>query len=325
MNSYSAPWWLPGGHSQTVYPSLWAPKPSVTYWRKRHELPDGDFIDFDFNYDPALAEAVHKTNAFTLLFHGLEGNAHSSYALALMAQLNAQQLPGAVMNWRSCSGEPNRILQSYHSGASHDINTGVQFIRSLLSAETQLNVVGVSLGGNALLKWLGEGKWNTQQVTAAVAISAPHSLEAGAVRLRQGLSKVYTRNFMSTMVAKAREKLTRFAVPYTAKQLDLIKDFHQFDEWVTAPVHGFHSAKDYWNQSSCKQYLGQIERPTLILNAINDPFASPDSLAKQNEVSATVKLEYPATGGHCGFLSGSAPGQLTWLPNRALAFFNHGR
>jgi uncharacterized protein len=319
---YQSPSWLPEGHSQTVYPSLWAPKPKVRYWRQRLNIPDGDFIDFDFNVD------VHQalpSKAFVLLFHGLEGNSASPYALAMMAHLTENAQPGAVMNWRSCSGEPNRLARSYHSGASEDIEHAVRFIAGKLAPNQPLYLVGVSLGGNALLKWLGDGINSTEAVAAAMAISAPHDLEAGAVRLRQGLSKVYTRNFMNTMLAKSREKLTRFDMPYTSKQLALVKDFHQFDEWVTAPVHGFTSAKDYWTRSSCKQFMGSIKRPTLILNALNDPFLPGTSLAKPSEVSQSVTLEYPEHGGHCGFLTGAMPGQMNWLPQRALHFFNHGR
>ncbi len=322
MIRYQSPSWLPEGHSQTVYPSLWAPKPVVQYWRQRFEVPDGDFIDFDFNFDTNL-EMPRK--AFVLLFHGLEGNAQSPYALAMMAHLAANGQPGAVMNWRSCSGEPNRLKRSYHSGASEDIEHAVRFIAGKLAPDQLLYTVGVSLGGNALLKWLGDGLNNTEVVTAAMAISAPHDLEAGAVRLRQGLSKVYTRNFMNTMLAKSREKMQRFEMPYTTAQLALVKDFHQFDEWVTAPVHGFKSAKDYWTRSSCKQYMGGIKRPTLILNAKNDPFLPAESLATPSQVSEHVTLEYPEQGGHCGFLTGAMPGQINWLPQRALHFFNHGR
>lgn len=262
---------------------------------------------------------------FVLLFHGLEGDSKSSYALALMAHLRQLNWPGAVMLWRGCSGEPNRLKRNYHSGASDDVEHAVGFISRLLAPGQSLNLAGVSLGGNAMLKWLGEGQWNTTRVGAAMAISAPHDLEAGANRLREGLSKMYTRNFMSTLIVKSRAKLARFDMPYTEQQLAQVKDFHQFDEWVTAPVHGFRSAQDYWQRSSCKQYMRGITRPTLILNAINDPFLPPSSLAKPDEVSASVLLEYPEHGGHCGFLSGPMPGQLDWLPQRAVHFFTHGR
>jgi uncharacterized protein len=320
--AYTPPNWLPEGHSQTVYPSLWAPKPKVVYWRQRLELSDGDFIDFDFNFDLTSGVAAKP---FVLLFHGLEGSAQSPYALALMAHLHALGQPGAVMNWRGCSGQPNRLARSYHSGASEDIEHAVEYIYSLLGPKQRLFLVGVSLGGNALLKWLGEQQPHTAVASAAMAISAPHDLEAGAIRLRQGLSKAYTRNFMSTLVAKSREKMLRFTMPYTAAQLDQIKDFHQFDEWVTAPVHGFASAQDYWSRSSCKQFLTQVNRPTLVLNALNDPFLPPTSLATPAQVSAQVTLEYPEHGGHCGFLTGALPGKLTWLPQRALHFFEYGQ
>jgi uncharacterized protein len=318
QSAYVAPSWLPDGHSQTIFPAVITPRPKVKYERFQVSLRDGDFVHLD-----ALPNLVNAQNhqAFVLLFHGLEGSSNSHYALALMQQLQQRGLRGGVAHWRGCSGQPNILPRSYHSGASEDIADVVRWTRRQLSDQTSLYVVGVSLGGNALLKWLGQEPLQTTIVQGAVAISAPHSLSAGADQLASGISTLYTRNFMSTMIAKSRAKLALFDMPYTEKELSTIRNFHHFDEIVTARVHGFKSAQDYWERSSCKQFLKHITRPTLIVNAMNDPFLPISALPKPDEVSKHVSLEYPATGGHVGFAQGRFPGNLNWLPKRSLEFF----
>jgi uncharacterized protein len=318
QSTYAAPFWLPDGHSQTIFPALVTPRPTVQFERFQITLRDGDFIHLDALPNLVNAQA-HE--AFVLLLHGLEGSSQSHYALALMEHLRNAGLRGAVAHWRGCSGQPNILPRSYHSGASEDIADVVRWTRRQLSDETPLYVVGVSLGGNALLKWLGQEPLQTNIVDGAMAISAPHSLSAGADQLAHGFSTLYTRNFMSTMIAKSRAKLALFDMPYTEKELSTIRNFHHFDEIVTARVHGFKSAQDYWDRSSCKQFLKHIARPTLIVNAKNDPFLPVSALAKTNEVSEQVHLEYPDTGGHVGFAQGRFPGNLNWLPTRAFEFF----
>jgi uncharacterized protein len=321
-STYVAPVWLPDGHSQTIFPALVTPRPTVQYERFQVTLRDGDFVHLD-----ALPNLVNAQNhkAFVLMFHGLEGSSNSHYALALMERLSRLGLRGAVAHWRGCSGQPNILPRSYHSGASEDIADVVRWTRRQLSDETALYVVGISLGGNALLKWLGQEPLQTHFIEGAVAVSAPHSLSAGAAQLASGISTLYTRNFMSTMIAKSRAKLALFDMPYTERELSTIRNFHHFDEIVTARVHGFKSAQDYWERSSCKQFLKHITRPTLIINAKNDPFLPVSALPKPTEVSAHVSLEYPTAGGHVGFAQGRFPGNLNWLPQRSLEFFGlHG-
>ena len=315
---YQAPSWLPGAHAQTVYPAIFAPKPPVNYARLRMDLPDQDFVDIDFlNALPAQGDQ----RPFIALFHGLEGDSSSHYARALMTEIASAGLRGAVVHWRGCSGSPNRLARSYHSGESGDIDSALHFLSRTLGPKTPLFAVGVSLGGNALLKWLGEAHRTTDIIGGACAVSAPHDLEAGADMLASGVSRLYTHNFMSTLKAKSLKKLESFAMPYTRAEVMACNNFHRFDDVVTARVHGYKSAQDYWTRSSCKQFMATIKRPTLVINAINDPFLPRSALARQHEVSNHVTLEYPATGGHVGFLSSPAPGHHGWIPRRALSFF----
>ncbi len=325
-----------GAHLQTVAPALWVPRPKPIYRRERLELPDGDFTDIDYADPPISAQSSDKLgpkpNSMVVLFHGLEGSSTSHYARALMHAVANQGMIGAVVHWRGCSGQTNRLARSYHSGESGDIDFALNHLSAKLNGQTptvqttgqtkQLFAVGVSLGGNALIKWLGEPNRNTHIINAAVAVSAPHDLEAGAIQLRQGFSKMYTRNFLSTLVKKGIEKIKQHDVPFTQAQLQACRDFHDFDEIVTSPLHGFSGAKDYWTRCSSKQFMYTIQRPTLIINAINDPFLPQASLAKPDEVSKHVQLEYPKMGGHVGFAQGGFPGNLDWLPQRCLSFFN---
>jgi uncharacterized protein len=316
-SNYHAPAWLPDCHSQTIYPAIFLSKPHVHYVRERYELDDGDFIDLDCTTAPASTMA----RAFVVMFHGLEGSSQSHYALALMHELKKNGLDGAVAHWRGCSGEPNRLARSYHSGESNDIDQVLHTIRKSLPASTELFAVGVSLGGNALLKWLGERPRNASIVSAAVAISAPQDLASGADRLAKGFSRLYAKNFMKTMIAKSVYKANNFAVPYDLTEVRKCKTFHKFDELVTAPLHGFASAKDYWTLCSSKQFLIHIRQPTLVINALNDPFLPRAVLAAPHQASGFVSLEYPQSGGHVGFASGGFPGNHNWLPNRCLKFF----
>lgn len=317
-STYQSPAWLFGAHSQTIFPAVFAPKPAVLYARHRLDLPDNDFVDIDFLDALPIAG---DNRPFVALFHGLEGNSSSHYALALMAQLARSGLRGAVVHWRGCSGVPNRLARSYHSGESNDIDSALHFLADRLGAATPLFAMGVSLGGNALIKWLGEEGRQTNIVSGACAVSAPHDLAAGARMLASGISRLYTHNFMSTLKAKSLQKLEQFAMPYSVQEVKACNNFHSFDDVVTARVHGFQSAQDYWSRSSCKQFMATIKIPTLVINAINDPFLPPAALASADEVSNQVTLEYPRAGGHVGFLSSPVPGSHSWIPHRTLDFF----
>ena len=338
---YHAPAWLRGRHLQTIWPSVLAPRPSPAYRRERWDTPDGDFIDLDWALDDHDDKAGDKAgdeaadtadNAplstprpLLALFHGLEGSSDSHYSRTLMAAANARGCDGVVIHFRGCSGELNRMPRAYHSGDSDEAD----WVLRRMSAMRQRNgspgillVAGVSLGGNVLLKWLGERGNEAGFVAAAAAVSPPQDLHAGAIRLSQGFNRLYALNFLVTLRRKSVAMLERHPGLFDAKQVAASRDFFDFDELVTAPLHGFRSARDYWQRSSCRQFLGGITVPTLIINALNDPFLPLEALAQPDEVSRAVALHYPREGGHVGFLRGAPPGRLDWLAERVFAHFH---
>jgi hypothetical protein len=262
-----------------------------------------------------------KERPLVVLFHGLEGSSRSHYAVALMAAVRDAGWRGVVVHFRGCSGEPNRLPRAYHSGDTREIDWIVRRFRAQ-DAVTPLFATGVSLGGNALLKWLGDhGESAARIVDAAVAISVPLDLMATGNALGQGLNLVYTRNFLATLRAMSLGKLKRFPGLYDANAVRASRTLREFDDLVTAPLHGFEDADDYWTRASSKPGLKNIRVPTLILNAKNDPLVPAPALPRTGEVSAVVTLEQPEHGGHAGFVRGPFPGNLDWLPRRVLEFF----
>jgi predicted alpha/beta-fold hydrolase len=313
---YRAPAWLPGAHAQTVWPALLSPRPPLNYRRERWDTPDGDFIDLDW-----IGAAAESTGALMVLFHGLEGSSASHYARALMHAAKTRGLTGVVVHFRGCSGELNRQPRAYHSGDSAEIDWVLRRLRARLNPAAALLVTGVSLGGNMLLKWLGEQGETARFVTAAAAFCPPQDLHAGAVALRQGFSRLYARNFLVSLRRKSLALAARHPGLLEVDRVRQATDFFAFDEHVTARLHGFRSAMDYWQRCSCRQFLGGIRVPTLVVNALNDPFLPARFLACPQEVSPCVTLDYPAQGGHVGFATGLPPGRLSWLPERALRHF----
>ena len=311
-----APWWLPGGHAQTIWPALFARRPHVDYRRERWDTPDGDFVDVDW-----LAAPAHADAPLVALFHGLEGSSRSHYALALMDAVRALGWRGVVIHFRGCSGEPNRLPRAYHSGDSTEIAWIVQRLGALAA---ELHVAGVSLGGNALMRWLGEtGRDATNRLASAAAISAPLDLMAAGDALGHGFNLVYTRQFLRTLRTKSLAKLARHPALYDAAAVARSRTLREFDDLVTAPLHGYRDTDDYWTRASSKPVLRHVAVPTLVLNARNDPFMPASALPTPQEVSPHVTLELPDEGGHVGFLNGPFPGRLDWLPQRLLHHFRH--
>ena len=308
---YTAPFWLPSGHLQTIYPATCIRKPPVAFRRERWQSPDGDFIDVDFvDGDPAAPLVV--------LFHGLEGSSNSHYARSLMAAVAARGWSGAVPHFRGCSGEPNLAPRFYHSGDAQEVDWIVRRLRE--RAQGQLFAAGVSLGGNALLRWLGESQHAAEIVDAAVSVSAPMDLARGGESLSSGLNLIYTRMFLRTLIPKSLAKLEQFPGLFDRDTLLGARDLYAFDNVVTAPLHGYRDTDDYWDRASAKHVLCDITVPTLVLNARNDPFLPGAYLPRK--ASPHVQLEYPATGGHVGFAAGAPPGRIDWLPHRILHFFD---
>lgn len=307
---YNAPWWLPGGHAQTIWPALLARadcSPEPLYRRERWPTPDDDFVDVDWMDAAATAPLL-------VLFHGLEGSSGSHYALAL-AQWAKQQGWGLVVpHFRGCGGEINRAPRAYHSGDFAEIDWMLARLRA--SHVGPLYAVGVSLGGNALLRWAQEAGNSAAKVVLAVAsVSAPVDLTASGLAIGRGVSRqVYTRLFLKTMKPKALQKLAQFPGLFDVSALHAAQDLYDFDNVFTAPLHGFKNTCDYWLRASAKPRLADIRVPALVVNALNDPFVPADSLPRQDEVGPDVTLWQPAQGGHAGFMAGPPPGHLQTLP-----------
>lgn len=311
---YLAPSWLPGGHLQTIYPATCAAKPAVAYRRERWPTPDGDFIDIDF-------VDGRPEQPFVVLFHGLEGSSDSHYARSLMAHLQSLGWSGAVPHFRGCSGEPNHAPRFYHSGDAGEVDWIIRRLHALRRrqpADAKFYAAGVSLGGNALLRWLGESQHQADFVDAACAISAPLDLAGGGAALSRGVNMIYTRVFLQTLKPKCLHKLGQFPGLFDRDKMLGARNLYEFDNIVTAPLHGYRDTDDYWNRASARHILDDITVPTLVLNARNDPFLPARHLPAS--ASLRVTLEYPEQGGHVGFAVGGPPGRLHWLPQRITAF-----
>lgn len=300
-------WWLPGPHAQTLWPSLFRRRPQLRLCRQRLELPDGDFLD--------LVHAGPRDGARVLIVHGLEGNLRSHYARGFLRALEQAGYHGVFMHFRNCSEEPNRLPRSYHSCETGDL----EFVLEQLveaSGRPVRAVVAVSLGGNVLLKWLGE---NPEQGLArsAVAISVPFRLGAATERLEFGLSRLYREHLMKKLRQSYRRKFDRMPSPL-AVDVERLRNFREFDDQVTAPLHGFADVEDYYRRCSCRQFIPRIRTPTLILHAKDDPFMWPDTPPGADELPDAVTLELCGRGGHVGFVEGPPWRPRYWLERRLL-------
>lgn len=306
LASYRAPRWLPGGNAQTLWSAVLARRhrgPRPQWRRERWTTPDGDFIDVDHARHDAPPGAP-----LLVLFHGLEGSSSSQYALAFADFAAREGLAMAVPHFRGCSGEMNLAPRAYHSGDHEEVDW---ILRRLAAAHPgrPLLAVGVSLGGNALLRWAGEaGEAAAGLVDAVAAVCAPLDLTAGGHAIGRGFNRqVYTRVFLSTMVPKALRKLDQHPGLFDRDTLLGVKDLYGFDNVFTAPLHGFCGVDDYWARASAKPHLHRIRVPALAVNAKNDPFIPAASLPRPHEVGPCVSLWQPRQGGHVGF-SSSLPG-----------------
>ncbi|HEY8607451.1 MAG TPA: alpha/beta fold hydrolase [Noviherbaspirillum sp.] len=310
---YAAPSWLPGGHLQTIFPATLIRKPRLDFRRERWNSPDGDFIDVDF-------VDGRPGQPFLVLFHGLEGSSASHYARALMSHIAALGWSGAVPHFRGCSGELNHAPRFYHSGDAAEVDWIVR--RLAAGRERPFYAAGVSLGGNALLRWLGESGQQAGIVDAACAISAPLDLAGGGAALSRGFNKIYTRLFLQTLKPKCLQKLKQFPGLFDADRMLRARNLYEFDNVVTAPLHGYRDTDDYWHRASARHVLNDIAVRTLVLNAKNDPFLPAHHLPQS--ASSQVTLDYPDHGGHVGFAAGGIPGRIDWLPSRIVRFLTEG-
>ena len=308
-STFRPAWWLPGPHLQTLYPSLFRKRRAPALTRERLELADGDFVDIDWT--------ASDGDMTVLILHGLEGSLESHYSGGLLCALEHSGYKAGLMYFRGCSGEPNRLPRSYHSGDTGDLDTVIRHIRKLRPGKP-LAAIGVSLGGNVLLKWLGEQAGNAD-ITTAIAISVPLDLHEAAVKLGNGASRIYQHHLLKRLRDSVTIKATRHEPPFPLDRLDELDSFHKFDNEVTAPLHGFRDVDDYYARSSSKQFLKRIEIPTLLLQAVDDPFLPPEALPKYDELGPAVTLELARHGGHVGFVTGGNPFKPRyWLEERAL-------
>ena len=320
--NYKAPWWLPGGNLQTIWAALrsqryvsHAPTFRRERWVTPDQEPDQDFVDVDFAEHPSKKDAP-----LLVIFHGLEGSSGSHYAQALTDAARVRGWASAVPHFRGCSGELNHGPRAYHSGDFEEIDW---ILRRLKAQHTgPLLAVGISLGGNALMRWAGELGADAASVVKGVAcVCSPLDLAASGWAIGRGFNRlVYNRMFLSSMVPKALQKLDQHPGLFDRNALLAARDLYAFDNIVTAPLHGFENTEDYWKRASAKPHLGRIRVPALALNAINDPFIPVWSLPVAADVSNTVTLWQTAEGGHVGFPSGPFPGNVRAMPHAVATF-----
>ncbi len=308
-STFRPAWWLPGPHLQTLYPSLFRRRSAPRLVRQRLDLPDGDFIDLDW---------TRKTGGMVVLvLHGLEGNLESHYTGAILSALSAHGYNAGLLYFRNCSGEPNRLPRSYHSGDTGDLDFAIRHIRAALPGR-DIAVIGYSLGGNVLLKWLGE-QADAAPIRTAIAISVPFDLNSAALKLETGVSRIYQHHLLKKLNAAVLRKATQNPPPFPLERLRELRTFRQFDGAITAPLNGFRDVDDYYGRSSCGQYLHDIRTPTLIIQSQDDPFLPATALPDEDELGPAVTLELASRGGHVGFVSGKNPLQPRyWLEQRIL-------
>jgi len=307
---FTPAWWLPGPHLQTLWPALFRPTRPVSLTRERLELPDGDFIDIDWTGD---------AGPIVVILHGLQGSSRSPHVQSLLRSVTRCGWRGAVMHFRGCGGEANRLPRTYHSGETGDVG---YFLRRLRERYPHAPVaaVGYSLGGNVLLKWLAE-RGAGAELSAAVAVSVPFLLARAADRLDRGLSRMYRRHFIADLHRTVVEKFRHRPGPLDLDAVRRARTFRGFDDRVTAPLHGFRDAAHYYDVASCRQYLRGVARPTLVIQALDDPFMTRDVVPRHEELSPSIRLELSAAGGHVGFVEGSAPWSARcWLEERIPRF-----
>ncbi|TNC79366.1 MAG: alpha/beta hydrolase [Oleiphilus sp.] len=308
---YTPPWWLRNGHVQSIIPSLFRKVDGQFVERVRLDTPDDDFIDLDI---------ARKGNKRVLIVtHGLEGNSQRPYCLGMMKAGLSQDWDAVAWNFRSCSGEPNRKLASYHSGQTRDLEQVINW--ALAQGYVQIGLVGFSIGGNKTLLYLGrDGIDRPEALVGAVTFSVPVDLRSSAHHLAKRRNRIYMQNFLNSFREKLEQKSELFPGQVDLERIKTVRTFLEYDEHYTAPMNGFESAEHYWRESSSKTVLEQIQLPTLLINAQDDPFLTPECFP-ETAVNPCFRLETPRYGGHVGFMSLNRERRY-WSESRALAFLN---
>jgi predicted alpha/beta-fold hydrolase len=306
-STFRPAWWLKSPHLQTLWPVFFRQRPQLNLQHERVELSDGDFIDIAWHLRP--------DSPLVLVIHGLEGSLHSHYAQTLMQALHHAGFASVFMHLRGCSGTHNRLPGSYHSGRTADI---AEVLTHLQQTQRMPNAaIGFSLGGNLILKYLGETGANAG-LQAAIAVSVPFQLQECACKLERGFSVIYGRYLVNKLKVSYRSKFSQMTSPL-AVDLNTLKTLFAFDDHITAPLNGFAGAEDYYSRSSSRQFLPHIQIPTLIIHAQDDPFMYPTTAPTETMLSNCVTLELTTHGGHVGFVAGNVPWRAEyWLETRMI-------
>lgn len=316
-SSFRPAWWLKHRHLQTIYPSFpWAYRRRPRLRREILDLPDGDATAVDW---VVTTEDLPPTSPLLIVLHGLEGSAESSYARMLMQTAADRGWHCCVMHFRDCGDYSNRLPRRYHAGETNDVRF---FLEQLDASERfgPIAAVGYSLGGNVLLKYLGESV-DTTPLRAACAVCVPLNLHICAEALNVGFSRFYQRLLIKRMKRSLARKFDRHTFAFNWDRAMAAATFAEFDDAVTAPLHGFDGIDDYYDRCSSMHFLAAIDRPTLILNSLDDPFMTPDVINQVDSVSDAVTIEVSEHGGHVGFISGGTPWKPTfYLPERVTGF-----
>jgi predicted alpha/beta-fold hydrolase len=305
--------WLFGGHAQTIYPFIFLRGNKLAYERQTIATPDDDFLHIDWINR-------HRNGPLVVLLHGLEGNSQSHYARSMMTAVRDQGWSGCVINFRGCSGSPNRLPRAYHSGDSGELewifNSVAEFLRK------KLFIVGYSLGGNVLLHWMGQQKYTAhEKLTGACAVSTPYDLVKTGEQLSSGIHRLYGSHFLRSLKRKAIQKIINHGLEIKIDQINHCKTLKDFDDTFTAPMHGFSDVYDYWHKASSKPFIPNIKVKTLLIQAQNDPFLpdyDPESITRKN---SAIELKNNQTGGHVGFVGGHFPGNVQWIPRQVINHF----
>ena len=316
-STYNPKYFFKNKHFNTVYRTLFHDF-NIKYERKRLETNDGDFLDLDFS--------IVDSTSITVIIHGLEGSSNSSYVKSLTKILNEQLIDVVAINLRGCSGEPNRLMSSYHSGKTDDLKAVITYLENKFKYK-QFHIVGFSLGGNITLKYLGENGLNlSSKIQSAVTVSVPCELNGSSESLAKFWNKIYMQRFLISLKKKSLYKLKQFPNSFLKKELiEQAKNFYDFDNLYTAPAHGFKDAFDYWKKSSSKQFIPNIKIPSLLITSIDDPFLSKTCIPIQEaNNNKYFNLELTKYGGHVGFNSSKFNSNDLWLEHRVVNFIkNH--
>ncbi len=305
-STFRSAWWLPGPHAQTLWAGVVRRRPRVTLRRERVELPDGDFVDLDWT--------AGNDGPIVLIVHGLEGSSRSRYAAGLLAATAARGWRGVVLHLRGCSGEPNRVPRRYHACATEDLDYVFRMLRGR-EPDTPIAVVGYSLGGSILLNWLADCG-DPVPIAAAVAVSVPFDLNLSADRLNSGFSRLYQRALLGNLYTSVTTKRKLVPHPLAERLTRRPRNFREFDNDYTAPLHGFDGVDDYYRRCSTRGKLQRIHTTTLIVHAEDDPFLGPAGVPQPDELSQAITLELSPRGGHAAFVGGSPWQPLYWLEHR---------